>query len=538
LYGDRPPPVNIIDSSKAYRKRFERGFKVSRWEHVQFHNDARSDGLLLSHWRKKTGPPSKPRTAIPPENPENPDVVEVESHAAEIAKTPYAFAKYNIEITVPTYTDDQYERDMQNPNWTREETDYLMSLVKDYSQKWAVIVDRYDWQPAQAQNSSQDSTSAGLPQPGPGRSVRDMEALKARFYFISAKAMEYSFVNGIADMNTNEFALHEQYTKYKPEAERTRKSLAWALCKRNPDDVREEEYLLSELQRIMISATKYETERAELRQRLEIVPTANGPNAQLQMSSASLHQLSQQLIAQDRNRKPRARISIDPNGTLQSPSSAAGMQTPASAGGHRESLGGSGQKKASISQAVPLRQLTARDELRFGVSTPVERIVSGVTFRTDKVLKLRQAKSQIQTQKINQALSLLDIPDLIALPTNRVVQAFESLIQKINLLLDARKVLAKEESELQTALAIKAEIARKKAEEKKAQGEANNADGDDDVDAEGEDVDMIDVDLVIVGSAKVEETRPGSSRSNVSRVKRSASVASITSSKASTKRKK
>jgi len=214
--------------------------------------------------------------------------------------------------------------------------------------------------------------------------------------------------------------------------------------------------------------------------------------------------------------------------------------TPASAGGHRDSIGaGSGQKKASVSQAVPVRQLPARDELRFGVSTPPERIVSGVSFRTDKLLKLRQAKSQIQTQKINHALAHLDIPDLIALPTNRVVQAFEGLIQKINVLLDARKLLAKEESELQTALAVKAEIAKKKAEEAAIKNESSvDAEGDEDVDGEGEDVEMAEPPAA---SAKPEEApavRPSSSRGANTRTKRSASVLSAASSKASTRRKK
>lgn len=30
------------------------------------------------------------------------------------------------------------------PGWTKEETDYLMELIKDYDMRWIIISDRYD----------------------------------------------------------------------------------------------------------------------------------------------------------------------------------------------------------------------------------------------------------------------------------------------------------------------------------------------------------------------------------------------------------
>ncbi|KAF2673206.1 hypothetical protein BT63DRAFT_356227, partial [Microthyrium microscopicum] len=446
LHGDRPPPVAIVDSSKAYRKRFKRDFKPSHWEHAEFDNSARPDGLLLRHWRKQPIQAQRDKA-----NDENGDAMDVDSEAQpNPTTTPYEFAKYNVQIDVPTYTDEQYNAYLQDKDWSREETDYLLDLVKEYYQKWPVIIDRYEWQSSNQTSNPADPTAVAKLSDA---KARDLEALKARYYFVSAKCMEFTFINGVADMNAEEFALHEQYTKFKPETERQRKNLAWQLCRRNPDDVKEEEYLLSELQRIMISAQKFEIERAELRQRLEIVPSPqNSKDRPIPSTSGELHALWQQLAQLDKSRKPRARISID--GSLQSPATG-GLQTPASAGGHRDSISGSNQKRGSTSQQVPARLLNPRDELRFGVSTPTERTVSGVTFRTDKVLKLRQAKSQIQTQKIIQALTHLEIPDMLPLPTTRVVQAYEGLIQKINVLLDARKVLAKEQTELQTALAVK-----------------------------------------------------------------------------------
>jgi DNA methyltransferase 1-associated protein 1 len=394
-------------------------------------------------------------------------------------------------------------------------------------------------------------------------------------------------------MNAEEFALHEQYGKFNPETERTRKNLAWALCRRSADDVKEEEYLLSELQRIMISAQKYENERAELRQRLEHVGGAT--QHPLQLTSAALNQLYTHLMMQDRNRKSRGRMSID---TLQSPATGGGLATPASATAHRDSLGGSGQKKGSASALVPARQLSPRDEARFGVTTH-DRLTSGVTFRTDKILKLRAAKSHVQTQKIIGALAHLEIPELLPLPTTRVVEHFEALIGRINVLLDLRKVLAKEEAELQTATQIRETLERQKAEESgggavrrladatdgghvagvadgqmavdAAHVRAVKAEGEGELDADGEDVDMAqgqaeakaeeeeededaeaddesnedadadvdaDADADADMDADAEATRPSSSRSNqTAGYKRSASVLSTASSKGSRRKK-
>jgi DNA methyltransferase 1-associated protein 1 len=561
LHGDRAPPISVVESAKTYRKGLDRDrkFKPAHWDLARFENSARTDGLVLSHWRKQkpTGRPSSAAGTT-----KQKDVMEVDGEvkpeqASTVQPAEYEFAKYNIQITIPTYTDEQYDKFLVDKDWSREETEYLLELIKEYDQRWHVIIDRYEWQPSDSPwDSPEDSMALARLS---DVKLRDLESLKARYYHICARAMEFALPNGVAGMNTEEFALHSQYAKYKAEPERQRKSLTWALCRRNPEEVREEEFLLSELQRIMISAQKFETDRAELRQRLEYAQPIIGLNSpSLNLSSQSLTQLYNQLIQQDRNRKPRARISLD---ALQSPAAVGtGLVTPASAGGHRESIGGSGQKKGSTAAPLPVSKLSPKQEARFGVTTH-DRLTSGVAFRTDRLLKLRQAKSQIQTQKINHALAHLEIPDLLPLPTTRVVETFEALIQKINLLLDARKVLAKEEIELQTALQIKADLQKKEAEirdeivvggaganaqaqaqahpdanaDADAEGDADaDADGDADADADGEDVEM----LTPPKEPEPEPVRPSSSRSNaMADYKRSASVLSTASSRGSRRKR-
>lgn len=264
-------------------------------------------------------------------------------------------------------------------------------------------------------------------------------------------------------MNESEFALYETLSKYDPVLEAKRKDLGWGLFKRPLEEIREEEYLLAELQRIMISAQKFEAERAEVRQRLD--HPVSKTNGGVPATFAELNTLYNQLFAQDRNRRARGRLSINANDLAQTPGGGTtGNATPASAT-RRDSISQT-QKKASISSAQPIRTLDSRTEAKFGVTTH-DRLTSGVTFRSDKLLKMRQAKSQIQTQKITQALIELGIPDILQLPTQRVMDTFEALIQRVQKLVDARKVLEKEEAEARIQGGLRKEL----------QKEEYNADG-------------------------------------------------------------
>lgn len=412
----------------------------------------------------------------------------------------YQFAKYDVSITVPTFTNEEYSTHLESSEWSREETDYMLGLVKDYSQKWPIIVDRYEWTAPQVNSSqkfpsSEDYVKAVIKSSKPHG--RALEEIKARYYEIWAKTLALK-AGGMANMNETEFQLHEALTKYNPHSEAQRKDLAWALHKRSVEEIREEEYLLSELQRIAISAHKFETDRAEVRARLESAPTM-GNTLGMPNSFAAYNQLYNQLMAQDRNRKSRHRLSIGQGDMMmQSP---VGM-TPLSAHGHRESVSGlnnSQQKKGSISQPTSIRVLSASAENRFGVSTH-ERLTSGVNFRSDRLMKLRQAKSQIQTQKIALALGELGVPDLIQLPTMRVLGAFEKLVARVQRLVDARKLVEKEEGECRVQGALREEL--KKQDDGTGEGEGDitmnegegetqngEEDNEDDKDAEGEEED-------------------------------------------------
>ncbi|KAF2399111.1 hypothetical protein EJ06DRAFT_512161 [Trichodelitschia bisporula] len=537
LHGDRAPPISIVDSKKTYRGKLHRDYRPSKWERRAFINPARTDGLVLRHWQQRKAP--KPTN----------DAMDVDGQTVE-GQDPdqpeeSKFAKYNVEVTVPTYDDATYDQYLQSEDWSKEETDYMLNLVQEYNQRWPVIIDRYDFpksnsSPKRSRNSDalarpQDRDMDDAEESG-GRTLED---IKARYYDIYAKTMSIS-TGGPFNMNEAEFQLHEMLMKYDPETERTRKNLAWMLCKRPAEEVREEEYLLSELQRIMMTAQRFEAERAEVRQRLEPVNalgSAAGTTAAATASSyTALNQLYTQLATQDRNRKARHRLSLASTDLANSPAMpSAGLATPTTATGHRDSIGGSGTKKGAAPPPQPVRQLSPRDEARFGVTTH-ERLQSGVSFRTDKVVKLRQAKSQIQTQKIGAALTELGVPELISLPTARVVEAFEGLVQRVIKLIESRKVVEKEENEVRVQAALHKELVPgdkegTEAPEGEATGEKEKEkENGNKTEAEG----GMEAPPAVGGG---EEIRPPSSKGNAH--KRSASVlsaASAASSKRSRKR--
>tara|TARA_R110002003_G_scaffold38_2_gene2284 strand:+ start:13086 stop:14636 length:1551 start_codon:yes stop_codon:yes gene_type:complete len=405
----------------------------------------RSDGLILKHWRRKhtTAPAVQPSEDIPMQDGE---------HTEPYIDTCSEYAKYDIKVDLPTFTDDEYDAYLRSDDWSREETDYLIQMVGDFAYRWAIVWDRYDFQPSTNSQENGDADQALATMPFAPSRKRSVEDLKARFYEISAKLMKQRIPE--VQMDAEQYSTYEMLTKFDPVMERNRKMLATALMNRSMDEVKEEEFLLTELQRINMAANRLDAEREELRARLDAPQHNPAVSAGLQAftSSQALQALFQQLFQQDRSKKRASgggtgpgRLSLSANDMVHTPGSA---QAQLSAANRRQSM---------ASQAVaqtPVKQLSPRQEERFNVSTH-DRLTSGVTFGSDKLLKMRQAKSNVQTQKIGAALAELGIPDVIPIPTSKVGGTFEMLVTKLGKLLDVRKVREKEEGECRVLLNMK-----------------------------------------------------------------------------------
>lgn len=101
------------------------------WEWRAFTSSARRDGLELHHWVK---------TKV-----HHPGMARIVSDWKE-ANGDYAFAKYNKKIPMVMYNDEEYNSMLNDdPEWSRDETNYLFNMCELFDLRFVIIADRYDW---------------------------------------------------------------------------------------------------------------------------------------------------------------------------------------------------------------------------------------------------------------------------------------------------------------------------------------------------------------------------------------------------------
>ncbi|KAL8820725.1 MAG: hypothetical protein Q9223_001113 [Gallowayella weberi] len=431
LHGDRPAPPLSINEVPKYKEKPKRTQRYRHWDLTPFSNEARKDGLVLRHW----GFRDDVNTSAFPTTPADSNAASEEQDERVPKPTSnYQYAKYNVRVDRPVYTDEQYNAKLKSDVWTKDETDYLVDLAYEYDLRWIVIADRYEYQPPQ---SSQDGDAMAIKIPPKHRTMEDM---KARYYQVAATAM--ALVNPLTSMSESEFAIHEKMTKFDPDLETKRKQFAEGMLSRSRDEIQEEEILLSELKRIVKNEEKFLQDRQELYARLETAPSTG--STAINRSSEGLTQLLKNLCEAEKNKRKRILGGDGPSNLANGISGhlAGGVGDR----GQRQSTGG-GDKRGSLSVSQGPRQLSARDEAKYGV-THHERLAAGVQFRHEKIVKLSQAKSNAQSIKINAALTELGIPARIYMPTMKTTNEYERLIQNINILLDVRKISEKVDTEI------------------------------------------------------------------------------------------
>ncbi|KNE54836.1 hypothetical protein AMAG_00786 [Allomyces macrogynus ATCC 38327] len=191
LMGDIPPPI-LVTSRPALKPQI-RHSRVTKWEWRPFTSSARTDGLALRHWANAS---------------ENDD--------------DYRFSSFNKQVDVVQYTDDEYERGLGRPDWTREETDQLMALCRQFDLRYPVIYDRWENVPSQP--------------------VKDMEDLKERYVEVSRNIL--ALRNLLPDPAQKAALASLQFDKFK---ERERKRHLDLLFSRTQEEVDEEARLHAEL---------------------------------------------------------------------------------------------------------------------------------------------------------------------------------------------------------------------------------------------------------------------------------------------------
>lgn len=446
------PPISIV--APKFKEKPKLPFKPRPWEETLFGNSARKDGLILRHWRRKGDVSNGATLPVTPADSNAASEMEQDEKAATTLSDSH-WAKFNIKVAKPQYTDEQYETHLKNEDWSMEETDYLVDLATDFDLRWVVIADRYEYKPKEQPKENEDSMAV-TPQAKP----RTQEDMKARYYDVAAKTMVLH--NPLSSMSSSEFETHEKMTKYDPIQEKKRKMYAEQLMNRTEEEKYEEEMLLRELSRIVLNQEKLFNERKALYDRLGAPPgVPQTHSTAMYQSSQGLTQLMQNLLAQNKSKelekKEKRRSAMGADGDF--PGGPSGLDRS-----QRHSIGGGPDKRYSFGQGGP-RQLSAREEQKYGVSHPNERLTGGVQFRHERITKAGQAKSGVQTSRISAALTELRIPQRLTMPTAKVVTEYEKLIESIKTLLEVRKLSEKLDGE------IKVWQAQKEQQEAKDRGE-------------------------------------------------------------------
>lgn len=192
------------DTGCGYRQpRARLGRKQVRpWKWMPFTNPARTDDLVLHHWRR----------------------------VADEGKE-YPFAKFNKTLDIPTYTEEDYTKSLNEPGWSKEETDHLFELCRMFDLRFVVIQDRFDKDKYQK---------------------RSVEDLKERYYSVCNRLIK-ARCGDEGEMIAYD-APHE--VKRKLQMER--------LLARSKEQVEEEETLCAELKKIEMRKKEREKKQQDL----------------------------------------------------------------------------------------------------------------------------------------------------------------------------------------------------------------------------------------------------------------------------------
>ena len=191
------------------------------WRWRPFVNQARIDGLRLSHWVR-------------------------DDAAADTGD--YPFAKFNRTLRTVKYTTEDYDAKLKDPVWTRAASDHLVALVEQFAARWPVIASRFD----------RDRFGAPI--------KSDVESLKDRYY---------AMCNAMATSA-------DQHIAYDADHNRRRRQQAENLWRRTHADVAEERELQVQLKKIEARKKERERKREDLQKIIaaaERAPTSPAPAA-------------------------------------------------------------------------------------------------------------------------------------------------------------------------------------------------------------------------------------------------------------------
>lgn len=244
--GCLPPLMPSIDPAHLKRKSQSDNEKIT-WQWLSFTSSARKDNLELYHWVRVVN-------GVPPTG-------------------DYSFAKYNKSVDIIKYTEEEYEKYLTDPAWTKEETDQLFDLCEHFDLRFIVIADRFP-------------------------SSRTVEELKSRYYAVS-RAVAVARASSV-DVSGN----HLVKENYNVQQEIERKRALSMVLSQTKQQERKDTEVLAEAKRI--SETRAIAKAAE--------------EAELAASSSVIHESN--------DRFPLPVDSVSPSSNSQLPTGTIAPPTP------------------------------------------------------------------------------------------------------------------------------------------------------------------------------------------------------------------
>mmetsp|Transcript_14605 Transcript_14605/g.20721 ORF Transcript_14605/g.20721 Transcript_14605/m.20721 type:complete len:419 (-) Transcript_14605:138-1394(-) len=170
-------------------------------------------------------------------------------HWVKIHNVPdYRFARFNKMIKTIHYTDEEYEEHLQEPFWTRAQTDRLFALCKSLDLRFLVIHDRFT-NPMSVEQAEllerEEKELSGANESKRGDIIlskdKTIEDLKDRYYSIVRKLLQ---VRNSSDPDLHKHPVMQ--VTYDPEYETQRKDQMEMLLQRNAEAVHKQAELVQE----------------------------------------------------------------------------------------------------------------------------------------------------------------------------------------------------------------------------------------------------------------------------------------------------
>ncbi|KAI9202857.1 uncharacterized protein BJ171DRAFT_512327 [Polychytrium aggregatum] len=335
----------------------------SKWLWKPFVVPSRTDGLVLSHWEKSTGDDSEK----PPD---------------------FTFRDFGIV----QYTDEEYRTHLEDPDWTKEETDYLFGLCKTYDLRWFVIHDRYEF---------------------PGK-MRTMEELKDRIFVINNKLGSLKLI--------------PQNYKFDKNKEVERKKNLRTLLGRSREQMMEEAYLVYELRQRQQNETRTARERDLLVSDLRFIDSTSIGSQKPTGSGEAAATTTDHSESLRKKKKSLQKIVTATPGTPAA-------ESPSHEGRH---LKKSHTKSAESAEALDSPLKSAKPQAM-------------IYARSQKLTPLKTAL----IPKVHHMLEELGVAIRPRMPTAQVMAKYEELRSNIQILIELKRQHEKAEHELKMLTAKK-----------------------------------------------------------------------------------